>query len=192
MVRMRLAVIILFLFSLGAVPTSADDWPAFRRDAAHSAWDGAGEVAVAPKLLWEFDTGAVVESSPAVVDGVVYAGSFAQALFAVDGDSGEEIWQFPVGGLLRASPAVVAGTVYFGADDNKFYAVDAATGAANWTFDLGPGGQQSSPAVVDDVVYFGAFDKYVYALNAGTGTVRWKFRTGGGVLASPAVVDGVV
>ena len=177
---LRKFLLTLFLSLFVAVPSAADDWPAFRLDPAHSAWDGAGDIAATPKLQWQFDTGGIVESSPAVVDGVVYAGSFAQALFAIDAATGKKKWDFPVGGLLRASPAVVAGTVYFGADDNKFYAVDAVTGAENWSFDLGPGGEQSSPAVVDDVVYFGAFDKYVYALNAGTGTLRWKFRVGGG------------
>ena len=92
MVCLFQAAIVFSLFSFGTGPASADDWPAFRLDAAHGAWDGAGDIAAAPKLLWAFDTGAVVESSPAVVDGVVYAGSFAQALFAVDAKTGEELW----------------------------------------------------------------------------------------------------
>ncbi|UCG25005.1 MAG: PQQ-like beta-propeller repeat protein [Chloroflexota bacterium] len=95
------------------------DWPTFRLNKQHTAVRGRGLVLTEPKLRWRFDTGGVVESSAAIVDGVLYAGTFDQALYAIDALSGEERWRFPVGGLLRASPSVVDGVVYFGADDNR-------------------------------------------------------------------------
>jgi outer membrane protein assembly factor BamB len=76
-----------------------------------------------PKLLWQFDTGDVVESSPAIVDGVLFAGTFDQALYAIDTANGEEIWRFPVGGLLPSSLSVVEGVVYFGSHDSHIYAL---------------------------------------------------------------------
>ena len=106
-----------------------ESWPMFRLDLRHTAALGVGDLELNPQLVWRFNTGDVVESSPAVVDGVLYEGTFNRALFALDVDTGQELWRFPVGGLLRASPAVVDGTVYFGADDNRFYALEAATGA---------------------------------------------------------------
>lgn len=40
-------------------------------------------------------------------------------------------------------------------------------------------------------VYIGSFDGQVYALNANDGSVRWRYQTGG-ILNSPAVVNGVL
>ena len=171
----------------------ADSWPTFRLDPQRSAFDGSDSARFdEPELLWSFQTGGVVESSPAVVDGTVYVGTFDDNLFALDATTGEQRWAFPVGGLVRASPAVVDGRVFFGADDDLFYAVDAATGSELWRFPLGRGGEQSSPAVVDNVVYFGAFDRNVYALDAQTGEELWSFETGAGILSSPLVANGVI
>jgi len=41
-------------------------------------------------------------------------------------------------------------------------------------------------------VYIGSNDHYVYAINASTGGLRWRYQTGGLVLSSPAVANGVV
>ena len=106
-------------------PIGEGEWPTFRLNAERTgSADSTGSDTV-PDLLWTFDTGGVVESSPAVVDGVVYAGTFNNTLFALDAATGQERWAFAVGGLVRASPSVVDGRVFFGADDNLFYAVDA-------------------------------------------------------------------
>ena len=40
--------------------------------------------------------------------------------------------------------------------------------------------------------YFGAFDHKVYAVDAADGRVRWTFETGGAILSSPAVADGLL
>ena len=40
-----------------------------------------------PVLLWQFDTDGRVDSTPAVVDGVVYVGSSDGALYAVGSDN---------------------------------------------------------------------------------------------------------
>lgn len=167
-------------------------WTQFRGGPTHP---GAGPGAVAirrPELAWAFDTGGVVESSPTIADGIVYCGTFANHLFALDARSGAELWRFRVEGLVRASPSVAHGMVFFGADDDRFHALDARTGAARWSLALGPGGEQSSPAIVRGICYFGAFDHHVYAADARTGDVRWKFATGGEILSSPAVADGAV
>jgi outer membrane protein assembly factor BamB len=157
-----------------------ENWPMFRLNLPHNSSRGAVGLEGSPQLRWKFDTGGTVESSPAVAAGIVYQGTFAQNLFALEAATGNELWRFPVGGLLRASPAVVDGIVYFGADDNRFYAVDAKSGQERWSFGLGPGGEQSSPAIVAGTVYFGAFDRNIYALDAitGRGTVALSNRRG--------------
>jgi len=108
---------------------SKSDWPTFRLNNQHTAASGRGTVLEEPSLLWRFDTRGVVESSPAIVDDVLYVGTFNRAMYAIDIANGDEIWRFPVGGLLRSSASVVNDIVYFGADDNRLYAVDVQTGA---------------------------------------------------------------
>ncbi|MEO1697280.1 MAG: PQQ-binding-like beta-propeller repeat protein [Planctomycetota bacterium] len=166
-------------------------WPEFRGSAGRTGSYGVTEIAE-PRVRWEYDTGAVIESSAAVVGDTVYVGGHAQRLHALDRDTGAVRWSFDVDGWLRSSPSVADGLVFFGADDNRFYAVDAKTGKERWRFALGEGGEQASPAIVDGVVYFGAFDGHVYALRAETGALVWKRDVGSGVLSSPTVSDGVV
>jgi glucose dehydrogenase len=74
-------------------------------------------------LVWKFETGDVVWSSPAITDGVVYVGSDDHYLYAVDIQSGQEKWKFQTGGTVRSSPAVSEGVVYFGSADGYLYAV---------------------------------------------------------------------
>lgn len=173
-------------------PSMPDTWTAFRGNALHTGRALGARAIASPELAWTFDTGGTVESSPAVVDGRLYCGTFADHLFCLDAETGAELWRFPVGGLVRASPSVANGLVYFGADDNRFYALDAVTGEPSWSVELGDGGQQSSPTIADGLCWFGGFDHRVYAVDALTGDVRWTFDTGGEILSSPAVADGLL
>ena len=90
-----------------------DEWTAFRGGPDRRAFDGNAEGSNAPELLWQRATGGIVESSPAVVNGLVIGGTFDNALYALDASTGEEVWRFQTGGLVRSSPAVVDGVAYF-------------------------------------------------------------------------------
>jgi len=81
-------------------------------------------VAVGDKL-WEFKTGGVVHSSPAIGSaGTVYIGSSDKKLYAINGKSGIMLWEFETGGSVTSSPAIGSdGTVYVGAWDGKLYAI---------------------------------------------------------------------
>ncbi len=169
-----------------------EQWPMFRLDLQRTGASGETGISTPPALRWRSFTGGPVESSPAVVDGVLYVGTFDRHLFALDAKTGEEMWRFEVDGLVRGSPSVVDGAVYFGADGSGFFALDAETGEPRWTFPLGRVVQQSSAAIADGAVYFGAFDGNMYALDAGTGRELWRFATGGVILSSPALTAGMV
>ena len=144
-----------------------------------------------------------VESSPAVVDGVVYVGSGDAShvgkgnVYAIDAASGAQRWSFAAGDVVLSSPAVVDGVVYVGsgrvvgASESNVYALDAASGEQRWAFLTG-GTVFASPVVVDGVVYVGSWDHNLYALDAASGEQRWSFTTGDPVTSSPAVVDGIV
>jgi outer membrane protein assembly factor BamB len=76
-------------------------------------------------LLWEFETGSYVSSSPAIgPDGTVYVGSRDKKLYAINGKSGVKLWEFKTGEAVDSSPAIGSdGTVYVGSGDKKLYAI---------------------------------------------------------------------
>ena len=76
-------------------------------------------------VLWEFETGDAVDSSPAIgSDGTVYVGSYDKKLYAINGKSGVKLWEFETGGAVTSSPAIGSdGTVYVGSVDKKLYAI---------------------------------------------------------------------
>nr|WP_250864792.1 PQQ-binding-like beta-propeller repeat protein [Halorientalis regularis] len=140
---------------------------------------------------WRFRTPGQVDSSPAVVDGTVYVGSWDGNVYAVSASDGSEQWRFQTGGWVGSSPAVVDGTVYVGSWDGNVYAVSAADGTEQWRFQTGAA-VYSPPAVVDGTVYVGSNDINVYAVSASDGSEQWRFQTNRAVTSSPAVVDGTV
>jgi outer membrane protein assembly factor BamB len=130
------------------------------------------------------------QSSPAVVNGVLYYG-VVNSVNALNLITSAPLWTFPTNGVA-SSPAVVNGVVYITAGSGTLYALNASTGAKLWTFTTG-NAIESSPAVVNGVVYIGSDDRKVYALNASTGAKLWSFTTGDAVgYSSPAVANGAV
>jgi outer membrane protein assembly factor BamB len=170
---------------------SVDWWSMFHHDLNHMGYS----TSTAPKTnrtLWSYTTGSYVESSPAVVGGVVFVGSWDSKVYALNASSGALIWSYKTGGYLYSSPAVAGGVVYVGSNDDKVYALNATTGKLVWKYPTG-GVVESSPVVVGGVVYVGSWDSYVYALDAAKGTLVWRYLTGGPIVhSSPAVVGGGV
>ena len=203
----------LSLCALLSAASFAQDSPMFRNDQAHTGVYSAVGAPALHGVKWVFHTGGEVNSSPAVVAGVVFAGSNDGKMYAIDAATGAQKWAFATQSRIPASPAVDDGLVYFGSYDGNFYAVDAASGKLRWKFPV-PGERRfaathlhgsvpfgesmpdpfdvylSSPAVWNGAVYFGSGDSNVYALDASTGALRWKFPTGDVVHASPAIFDG--
>jgi outer membrane protein assembly factor BamB len=141
---------------------------------------------------WQTPLIASVETTPAVVNGIVYTSFNDGSIRAFDETTGAQKWSYPtVGGAMQSSPAVANGIVYAGSRDCYLYALDAVTGALKWRYLTGSY-VFSSPNPVNGIVYFGSYDSKVYALNATTGALIWSYATGGVVSASPMVANGVV
>ena len=139
-----------------------------------------------------FTTGSLVNSSPAVVNGIVYIGSQDHNLYAINALTGQQDWIYRTqGDIVLSSPAVVNGIVYIGSEDENLYAINANTGSFLWSFPTG-GFVKSSPAVSNGVVYFSSWDDYIYAANATTGAQIWSYKTNDEVTSSPAVSNGAV
>ncbi|MEA2554955.1 MAG: hypothetical protein QOI60_286, partial [Actinomycetota bacterium] len=157
---------------LTAVTTAALLVPGIAQAANWSQFHGTADrigVAVGESLLdrtivaglhitWITRTGASIEgvnSSPAVVQGVVYIGSDDKRMWALDETTGAPLWRFKTGGQVRSSPAVDAGMVFFGSGDGKVYALDATTGQKVWSYNTG-GSISASPLVVNGTLYIGS------------------------------------
>jgi outer membrane protein assembly factor BamB len=84
--------------------------------------------------LWRFDTGRANMSNPAVDPeaGIVYTGSDRGYVWALDGETGEELWSTDVGGRVIGAVTVTAETVLAGSYDQHLYALDRATGEPRW------------------------------------------------------------
>jgi outer membrane protein assembly factor BamB len=135
--------------------------------------------------LWRFRAG-VVETSPLLIDGTLYFGSWDRKMYAMDVRTRKIRWTFRAGDEIKTAPAYSKGTIYFGAYDNRMYAVDARTGRLRWSAS-GEANFYSTPAVAYGRVYVGNTDGRVYAFGAKSGNLLWATSTGSYVYSGPAV-----
>lgn len=164
-------------------------------------------------LRWKFETGSdYYESSPTIADdGTVYIGCWDNNLYALDGETGEQVWSSPfqTEGLIVASPAIGPdGTVYVGSYDGYLYAINP-DGSQKWKYeptlgftfpvlDLSP--INGSPVVnsTGNIVYFGNDNGNLYAINTSNGSRNWVYMIeeiplDNGVTSAPALAaDGTV
>ncbi len=199
----RIGTLLLAAASLTAPLVGAEesDWPQFRRDPALT-----GTVAAGPgpdlELRWSVPLGFSVESSPAVVDGFVYATSLPGVLVKLALSDGAETWRYQPGAAAieadgfeddlfgESSPAVADGAVFVGDLLGTLHAVDAAGGTPLWTFDTGAE-IKASPVVVGDLVLVGSYDEHFYGLDRKSGALRWKLQTEGPVHATASLHEGL-
>jgi outer membrane protein assembly factor BamB len=147
--------------------------------------------AVTGKILWRKRL-APTESSPLVVNGLVYVGDWSGKIYAFDAENGRARWSYATGGQIKGAVAFAGGRIYVGSYDSHVYALNARTGRLVWRAAaqqrLGPRGRfYSTPAVRYGRVYIGSTDGKVYSYGATSGKLRWSYGTGGYVYASPAV-----
>jgi len=168
-------------------PLNIDWWPKFHHDENQIGFSSSS----APdtdEVLWSYQTDGYITSSPAVIDGKVYVGSWDKKLYCFDMMTGDELWNFTTGGKITASPAVDDGKVYIGSQDSIFYCLDADDGGKIWEFDT-DFMVESSPTIIDNKVLFGNSGGLLYCLNTNNGSLIWNYPTGNVILSSPAVTN---
>ena len=143
------------------------------------------------KIRWRTRIGPS-ESSPLVVDGVVYVGDWRGRVYALDAETGRVRWTFQGKGRIKGAIARSGNRLYVGTYDGYVYALRAATGKVIWRTRsqdrLGGRGQfYSTPTIAYGRVYIGSTDGKVYSFGAASGKLRWSQGTGGYVYSSPAV-----
>jgi outer membrane protein assembly factor BamB len=161
------------------------DWTLFRGNPEQT---GVSTTQLPDKLQtpWTFKTGEAFENAVAVSDGVVYAGSMDEHLYAIDLAKGTQKWKYK-GGPFKASPGFRDGCVYVGDLDGILHCVDAAKGTKKWTFETGA--EVGGVNFFRDDILFTSHDENLYCVSK-DGKQRWKFKTEGQIYGSPAVADG--
>jgi outer membrane protein assembly factor BamB len=148
------------------------------------------------KDIWRFKTGAV-ESSPLLLDGTLYFGTFDNRLYAVDAKTKRVRWSYKTGDDVKGGPAYSHGTVFTGSYDGKVYALDARNGKLRWSSAsqsglFGGGNFYATPAVAYGRVFIGNTDGKVYAFGARSGDLLWAKTSGNYVYSAAAVADRTV
>lgn len=133
--------------------------------------------------------GSYLIASPALVGEMLYVGTYASEVLAVNWKEEKFVWryrdprrEFP----YHASAAVTEELVIVGGQDKQLHCINRQSGEKVWVF---PTRAQvnSSPVVVGDRVVFGSNDGNIYIVSLKDGAERWRFRAGSDVTASPAV-----
>lgn len=134
-------------------------------------------------------------------ESVVYAGTDAGAVVALDAAGGTLLWSTPVGGAVPETPALADGVLYVGTTAETVVAVDAASGQILWSADAGTGAVLTQPAVggtgATAVVYAGTMAGDVTALAAAgcgapTCNPLWTASVGSPVSTGPVVTNGTL
>lgn len=152
-------------------------------------------------LAWSYDLDTAhrgQESTPLVIDGVMYVTGAWSKVFALDAKTGAHKWTFDPKVPGTAGPnaccdvvnrgvAAWKGKLYLGTLDGRLIAIDAATGKSVWEVATTPPGSRytitGAPRVVKDKVLIGnggaemGVRGFVAAYDAATGKLLWKFHT---------------
>lgn len=148
---------------------------------------------------YDFDSEHGFESTPSVVDGVLYASGPTGTVVALDAKTGRKKWSFapeidPAAvrrvccGVVNRGLAIWKGKVFVASLDGFLYALDMADGSVLWKTDTITDHERGytitgAPYIAKDLVLIGnagaEFDArgYVTAYDSATGEQRWRFFT---------------
>ncbi len=153
---------------------------------------------------WEYDASTIIgtvprglESTPIVVDGIMYTSGAWGAVYALDAKTGKELWIYkpPVDAsyarraccdAVNRGLAVWEGNVYVGTLDGFLVSLNATTGAVTWSVDTFNDRTKgftitSPPQVAGNIVMIGnsggeyGVRGYVTAYDLKTGEEKWRF-----------------
>lgn len=147
---------------------------------------------------WVFQTEIVdsLETSPIIVNGIMYVTTSFNHVYALDARTGEQIWHHvhdmgPVTtyccGPNNRGVAVAGDKVFMGTLDAKLVALDAKTGKQLWETQIAEAelgySETMAPTVVEDMVLIGTnggefgIRGFVKAFDTETGELKWTFNT---------------
>ena len=149
-------------------------------------------------VAWLFQTDVVdsLETSPIVVNGVMYVTTSFDHVYALDAKTGAQIWEYkhkmgPITtyccGPNNRGVAVYSDKVYVATLDSKLVALDAKTGEVKWSKDIADPekgySETMAPTAVKGLILIGTnggeygIRGFVKAFDAESGDVKWSFDT---------------
>lgn len=143
------------------------------------------------RVLWTYYTGAPIESSPVVVDGVDYFGNWAGRVYALDLRTHRARWTYSGGYKITSSAALAGGTVYLGDYGGRLLALGVRTGGLRWSKSVN-GRVYGTPAVANGRIFVPSSTGNSLTAFSTTGRRLWSLSTGAYVYASPSVWNGRV
>jgi len=148
------------------------------------------------KWVKQLETLADVETTPLVVDGVMYLTQSPSNVFALDASTGSQFWSYEHSlpeklslccGRQNRGVAILGETLFLGTLDAKLIALDAKTGTVQWetqSADPNTGySKTAAPLVIGDKVISGiaggeyGIRGFLDAYDAETGELAWRFYT---------------
>ncbi len=153
------------------------------------------------ELKWIFQARSLekFETTPLVIDGIMYFTEAPDHAYAVDAKTGRIFWDYEYRpsrdarvccGSVNRGLAVWGGLLYMGTIDGRLIAIDAKSGRPAWNIEVGDPkagyAVTHAPLVVKDKVLVGVaggeygIRGFIAAYDARTGKEVWKFYTTGG------------
>jgi alcohol dehydrogenase (cytochrome c) len=150
------------------------------------------------ELKWVFQAQSLesFETTPLVVDGIMYLTEAPNTAVALDARTGRVFWRYqynpsadarPCCGRVNRGLAMLDDTLYMATIDSKLIAIDAVTGQPIWQRTIADPtagyAMTLAPLVVKDMVIVGVaggeygIRGFIAAHDAATGEERWKFYT---------------
>jgi outer membrane protein assembly factor BamB len=159
----------------------------FGRSPDFNSFTTSGPNASPKHAEWTFTAQNRVVTSPAVHDGVIYAGSDSGNVLALNATTGTQIWSVNTGSPVRSSPAVLAdGSIIIGSYSGDVYHISAsgkvlATAKTDYSV-------YAPVSVANGTAYVGSMDQHLYSIDIKSFAINWKFK-GTSVMNSGAAVS---
>jgi alcohol dehydrogenase (cytochrome c) len=149
-----------------------------------------------PAWIFQTEVKESLETTPIVVDGVMYVTTSFNHVYALDAKTGEQFWHYkhkmgPVTtyccGPNNRGVAIYKDKVFMGTLDSKLVALDAKTGSLIWETQISDPelgySETMAPTAVDGKILIGTnggeygIRGFVRAYDADTGKLVWNFHT---------------
>ncbi|HEX7941671.1 MAG TPA: PQQ-binding-like beta-propeller repeat protein, partial [Gemmatimonadaceae bacterium] len=181
------------------------NWITYGRDYTNQRWSPLTQINASNvknlRVAWMHQTGisrlGSFETSPVVVDGVMYLTTPYNTAIAADARTGRQIWRYEHKPSI-ASPifccgpnnrgvAISGGTLYMGTLDARLVALDAKTGKVKWDVEIADPeagySETMAPLIIDNMVVVGisgaeyGIRGFVRAYDKNDGKQIWNFYT---------------
>ncbi|HOI49698.1 MAG TPA: PQQ-binding-like beta-propeller repeat protein, partial [Prolixibacteraceae bacterium] len=186
-----LIFVVYFFWQVSAAAQETGCWNIFRGN-QHLTGLSQVECPAQPKLLWTFETGDMIKSSPVVCSNKMVVTSTNGTVYCLSMD-GKLLWKFETPNSIEASALILDNRVYVGNLDGTFYALDLGSGKKLWEYKtenqiIGSANWWKSGN--STFLLVGSYDYYLHCVDAATGKVKWKYESDNFINGAAAVHHG--